>query len=326
MVRSLDTSETDSKTLPKMNPKIVRSLIHQKLDEIRAGELESSHNLPESSVRKLLQDKDLYKIFEGIIAKTWMDIDIMTSNESGLNGGQLNKRRKMYMETLRKEQEFCKAQIEEYNCILHPDGQNGANTIPKSRSNHYDSLDDDDDDDDTVSSLSDAKISKSTASLQDDMEKDKKKKRDKKKKKKKDKKKKKKHKRSSSSSKRRKHADHDSELSDESKSSKRKKYHQKLEKKAKLLFEEEKDHVLQQIPNDIVNDFRTCGFAKWNKEYLPCLQLGPYDVAPGLIRDQWMDMFENVSIVCIFVYHIISLSVYFETSFSCNNIHPLYSF
>lgn len=317
MARSSDVSETDSKSLPKMNPKIVRSLIHQKLDDIRAGELESSHNLPESCVRKIHQDQEMYKIFEGIIAKTWMDIDIMTSNESGLNGGQLNKRRKMYMDTLRREHEFCKAQIEEYNCILHPDGQHVGNgdsdgiaITSKSRSKHDDSLeddddddkdedvddgmdDDDDDDDDTVSSLSDAKISKSTASLPDDEKKDKKKrkKKDKKKKKKKDKKKKKKHKKSSS--KRSKSTDYESDLSHESKSSKRKKYHEKLEKKAKLLFEEEKAHVLKQIPKDIANDFRTCGFAKWNKEYLPCMQLGPYDVAPGLIRDQWMNMFEN---------------------------------
>lgn len=309
MARSSDASDTDSKSLPKMNPKIVRSLIHQKLDEIRAGELESSHNLPESCVRKLHQDKDMYKIFEGIIAKTWMDIDIMTSNESGLNGGQLNKRRKMYMDTLRREHDFCKAQIEEYNGILHPDGNNAGNgdsdgiSSTKSHSKDYDNLEDDDEedgiddedeDDDTISSLSDAKISKSTASLQDDDTKNKKKKKDKKKKKHKKDKKKKKKKKHKKSSKHRKSTDNDSDSSNESK---QKKQYEKLLRKAKLLFEEEKANILDQIPKDIVNDFRTCGFAKWNKEFLPCMQLGPYDVAPGLIRDQWMDMFENVSCV-----------------------------
>jgi hypothetical protein len=305
MARSSDASETDSKSLPKMNPKIVRSLIHQKLDEIRAGELESSHNIPESCVRKLHQDKDMYKIFEGIIAKTWMDIDIMTSNESGLNGGQLNKRRKMYMDTLRREHDFCKAQIEEYNCILHPDGKQYAGngdsdgiSSTKSHSKDYDNMEDDeeedgiddeDEDNDTISSLSDAKISKSTASLQDDDTKNKKKRDKKKKKHKKDKKKRKK-KKHKKRSKRRKSADNDSDSSTESK---QKKQYEKLVQKAKLLFEEEKANILDQIPKEIINDFRTCGFAKWNKEYLPCMQLGPYDVAPGLIRDQWMDMFEN---------------------------------
>jgi hypothetical protein len=102
--------------------------------------------------------------------------------------------------------------------------------------------------------------------------------------------------------------------------------------KAKLLFEEEKANILDQIPKEIINDFRTCGFAKWNKEYLPCMQLGPYDVAPGLIRDQWMDMFENVSCVngqYLFanilnhpIYIYIYIYIYtFKACFSYNNIY-----
>ena len=167
-------------------------------------------------------------------------------------------------------------------------------------------VDDDDDKDekeghfesgeeDTVSSLSDSKISRSSASQ---------------KRKKKKKSKKKKHKDKKKSKKRKKRQSHDSDVEldrddgdDDADSvsapplTKReeKRLQRRLEK-ATIFFETEREDIIKQIPNDVKNDFRSLGFARWGKEYLACMQLGPYDVGPGGVRDRWMEMFNNVSI------------------------------
>ncbi len=62
----------------------------------------------------------------------------------------------------------------------------------------------------------------------------------------------------------------------------------------KALFEEERAKVLEQIPDECKKEFRTLGFGKWSKHYLPVMVLGPYDVPPGPLRDQWMKNFDKV--------------------------------
>jgi len=39
--------------------------------------------------------------------------------------------------------------------------------------------------------------------------------------------------------------------------------------------------------------FREVGFASWKKVVYPIIELGPYDVSPGKLRDQWFAMFAN---------------------------------
>ena len=68
-----------------------------------------------------------------------------------------------------------------------------------------------------------------------------------------------------------------------------------LLQEAMRLFEAEKKKVMDKIPDYIKNDFRQIGFTKWGKQMLPVIQLGPYDVEPGPVRDQWLKMFHNVS-------------------------------
>eukprot|EP01083_Nonionella_stella_P233662 823035_1 len=63
--------------------------------------------------------------------------------------------------------------------------------------------------------------------------------------------------------------------------------------KAQVIFEKDRKDILQQIPEKSKREFRTLGFAKWGKDFLPVMVLGPYDVGPGGVRDQWMQMFEN---------------------------------
>ena len=60
-------------------------------------------------------------------------------------------------------------------------------------------------------------------------------------------------------------------------------------------FQKEKQRIMSLIPMEIINDFKEIGFTKWDGRYLCILQLGPYDVSPGEVRDQWMQMFEEAS-------------------------------
>ena len=68
----------------------------------------------------------------------------------------------------------------------------------------------------------------------------------------------------------------------------------KFEFKTKEDFDAYRDEVLSQIPKSIRKRFRQGGFSKWGKDWLPVIELGPFDVEPGPVRDMWMDMFHNV--------------------------------
>jgi len=66
-----------------------------------------------------------------------------------------------------------------------------------------------------------------------------------------------------------------------------------LLEKAIKKFEKEKQATLSKIPEYIKKDFRQIGFTKWGKQMLPVIELGPYDVEPGCVRNQWIKMFTN---------------------------------
>ena len=40
--------------------------------------------------------------------------------------------------------------------------------------------------------------------------------------------------------------------------------------------------------------FCRLGFIKWNISYFPIIEMSPYYVEPGLVREQWMWMFRNI--------------------------------
>eukprot|EP00566_Odontella_aurita_P004962 CAMPEP_0113542804 /NCGR_PEP_ID=MMETSP0015_2-20120614/9813_1 /TAXON_ID=2838 /ORGANISM="Odontella" /LENGTH=616 /DNA_ID=CAMNT_0000442907 /DNA_START=100 /DNA_END=1950 /DNA_ORIENTATION=- /assembly_acc=CAM_ASM_000160 len=58
-------------------------------------------------------------------------------------------------------------------------------------------------------------------------------------------------------------------------------------------FPHEKEATLERIDKSVRSDFRRVGFAKWQKDWLPVIQLGPYDVPPGLVRDSWMKLYQK---------------------------------
>ena len=69
---------------------------------------------------------------------------------------------------------------------------------------------------------------------------------------------------------------------------------ERLLEERKQQFEEDRDEILRNIPKDSRKQFKELGFGKWNRDWLPVMILGPYDVAPGPVRDQWMSMAEKV--------------------------------
>jgi hypothetical protein len=68
-----------------------------------------------------------------------------------------------------------------------------------------------------------------------------------------------------------------------------------IEHATKEEFDAFREEVLGKIPNKVKSRFREGGFSKWGKDWLPVLEIGPFDVEPGPVRSMWMEMFQNVS-------------------------------
>ena len=67
-------------------------------------------------------------------------------------------------------------------------------------------------------------------------------------------------------------------------------------KKNRVQFEKEKRQILSQIPSTVKAQFRSVGFARWTRKVtLPVMFLGPYDVAPGKLRNSCIKKMLNVS-------------------------------
>ena len=65
---------------------------------------------------------------------------------------------------------------------------------------------------------------------------------------------------------------------------------------SKADFERYKEDLLRRVPKKVKSRFREGGFSRWGKDWLPVLELGPFDVEPGPVRDMWLEMFDNVSV------------------------------
>ncbi|KAL9186914.1 hypothetical protein ACHAXT_010634 [Thalassiosira profunda] len=58
-------------------------------------------------------------------------------------------------------------------------------------------------------------------------------------------------------------------------------------------FERYRADLLGRVPGEVRSRFREGGFSKWGANWLPVLELGPFDVEPGPVREMWMDMFDT---------------------------------
>lgn len=79
-------------------------------------------------------------------------------------------------------------------------------------------------------------------------------------------------------------------------------------KEAVTDFSLEKKTMLRQVDKTVRNDFRKVGFAKWQRSWLPIIQIGPYDISPGPVRNSWMKIFEKVCCISFFPQHTLRLS------------------
>ena len=68
-----------------------------------------------------------------------------------------------------------------------------------------------------------------------------------------------------------------------------------IDSKKKKEFDEKREEVLSDIPRDVYKRFGAIRFASFSKFVGPVLILSPYSVAPGVLRDDWSNMFHNVS-------------------------------
>jgi len=92
---------------------------------------------------------------------------------------------------------------------------------------------------------------------------------------------------------------------------KKKKEGQKKQNRKQQQAKKEEKAVVTQQPNNNNDDndekeallllkngvdqsrFRELGFAKWNRMFLPIIELGPYHVPPGPVRNEWIERFEK---------------------------------
>lgn len=58
-------------------------------------------------------------------------------------------------------------------------------------------------------------------------------------------------------------------------------------------FDQYKSDILKRVPKSVKSRFQQGGFSRWGKDWLPILELGPFDVEPGPVRDMWFSMFKN---------------------------------
>jgi hypothetical protein len=77
---------------------------------------------------------------------------------------------------------------------------------------------------------------------------------------------------------------------------------------AKKEFEEERDRILNSLPESYKSLFGQIGFVKWGKVEYPALILNPYYIPPGPVRNQWISMYKKVralwlddAVVCLSV-------------------------
>ena len=66
-----------------------------------------------------------------------------------------------------------------------------------------------------------------------------------------------------------------------------------LEEKRRL-FEEGRDALLAEVPDETKARFGQIYFTKWGKQVMPVLVMNPYSIPPGTTRKLWLDMFDNV--------------------------------
>ena len=240
---------------------MLRRLIHQKLEELQSGDLRSQeHGLDETSYFNLLKENDVYESFVKVVAEIWMEIE----NTRGEAIGCFEETRpslEFYIRALKLSDEFIKNEIE-----LH---QNHCNDEGSGSGDEYES-EGGENGKDTKQIRHNKMKSKSPI-------------------------------RTSPRAKKRiaiaacnSNSSSTGSIGNKKKGSKKSKSQIKVDPK-RMKFEEQKERILSSLPSEVTDDFRQIFFASWEGQMMPVMQLSPYDLGPGKLRNDWFKMFQNVS-------------------------------
>ena len=308
---SVNTSED----VPEFESKLIQRLVHQKLDEMRQGDL-YMEGLNQEYYEGILENRDVYSKFVGILGDTWMTVE---GAKIGRKGKKNTRRKKQLNKLLTEQEPFVRNEIAYYKTnamktgsSLHDDVMttNDATSVTGKQLDLANQCSEvQEDQDETLEHLS-------TSNTRNKDGKSKSSKRNKKKTKKNGKieKQKKKNRINGETSKNKRSIEHnytnetdsykeegiESNASPQVVSIKHDMPDQQHNEE-KAAFEKEKTDIISKIDDKTKEEFLAVGFALWSKTYLPCIQLGPYDVPPDGVRDSWMKMRSLVSLKITFL-------------------------
>merc|ERR1712238_444668 len=289
--------------VPEFESKLIQRLIHQKLDEMRQGDL-YMEGLNQDYYEGILENRDVYSKFVGILGDTWMTVE---GAKIGLKGKK-NTRRKKFNKLLTEQESFIREEIAYYKTNVMKTGSslhNDVMTTDAATSVSGKQLDLANQCNEALKDQDETLEHLSTSNTRNKDGTSKSSKRNKKKTKKNGKieKQKKKNRINGETSKNKRSIEHN--YTNETDSYKEEGIESNASPQVvsikddmpdqqhneeKAAFEKEKTDIISKIDDKTKEEFLAVGFAYWAKTYLPCIQLGPYDVFPDGVRDSWMKM------------------------------------
>merc|ERR1712238_50469 len=96
--------------VPEFESKLIQRLIHQKLDEMRQGDL-YMEGLNQEYYEGILKNRDVYSKFVGILGDTWM---IVEGAKIGRKGKKNTRRKKQFNKLLHEQESFIRNEIASY--------------------------------------------------------------------------------------------------------------------------------------------------------------------------------------------------------------------
>merc|ERR1712238_446108 len=96
--------------VPEFESKLIQRLIHQKLDEMRQGDL-YMEGLNQDYYEGILENRDVYSKFVGILGDTWM---IVEGAKIGRKGKKNTRRKKQFNKLLIEQESFIREEIASY--------------------------------------------------------------------------------------------------------------------------------------------------------------------------------------------------------------------
>merc|ERR1712238_56032 len=290
--------------VPEFESKLIQRLIHQKLDEMRQGDL-YMEGLNREYYEGILENREVFTQFVSILGDTWMTVE---GAKIGRKGKKNTRRKKQLNKLLTEQEPFVRNEIAYYKTnamktgsSLHDDVMttNDATSVIGTQfdlANHC--IEVQEDQDEILEHLSTPKTqNKDGKSKSSKRNKEITKQNDK------DEKQKKKSSINGERSKNKQSIGHN--YTNEIDSYKDEDIDtitspqvvsiiqdmpDRQHNEEKAAFEKEKIDIISKIDDKTKEEFLAVGFAYWAKTYLPCIQLGPYDVFPDGVRDSWMKM------------------------------------